>query len=205
MEFIVDEVNYTADSDSIVRINLGTNLDKVNKIVSVITYENDLDLKDGNYSLVINPFIASDGKYTNVYSDSNISIPVVSDYQEILDYEFTVKMDQDSKILMKDSKNVVIPFNIISNNEFVDPSVRVSLYKKKELTAYNQNYDLIDLDDYSSNELELATDYSYIVKGSKLELNLDLTNMEKTGYEIRFELFDGDKRIDLIKEKFIVR
>lgn len=205
MEFIVDEVNYTADSDGIVRINLGSNLDKVNNTINVVTYENDLDLKDGNYSLVINPFIASDGKYTNIYSDSNISIPVVSDYQEILDYEFNVKMDDNSKILMKDSKNVVIPFVILSNNEFDDPGVRVSLYKKKDLTAYNQNYDLINLDDYSSNELELASDYSYIVKGNKLELNLDLTNMDKTGYEIRFELFDGDKRIDLIKEKFIVR
>ena len=68
-----------------------------------------------------------------------------------------------------------------------------------------QNYQLIDLDDYSSNEFTLATDYSYIVKNKQLELNLDLTNMEKTGYELRFELFDGDRRIDVIKKKFIVR
>ena len=43
------------------------------------------------------------------------------------------------------------------------------------------------------------------MSGNKLELNLDLSNLEKNGYEIRFELFDGDTRIDLIKKKFIVR
>lgn len=205
MEFIVDGVNYSADSDGVVRINMSDNLNDVTGSLTIVTYENDFDLKDGDYSLVINPYIADDGRYTDTFATSNISIPVVSDYQEILDYNFNVKMDEESRILIKDSGSVVIPFEILSINEFSDPSVRVSLYKKNNLTAYDQIYTLIDLDLYSSNELELATDYSYIVSGNKLDLNLDLSGLEKTGYEIRFELFDGDTRIDLIKKKFIVR
>ncbi len=205
MEFLVAGVNYTADNDGIVRIHMSNTLDDVVGNLSIVTYENDFDLNNGDYSLVINPYIAYDGVYTDNFATSNISIPVVSDYQEILDYEFNVKMDEESKILVKETGNVVIPFEIISINEFKNPSIRVSLYKKKNLTAYDQNYNLIDLDQYSSNELELATDYSYIVNGNKLDLNLDLTNLEKTGYEIRFELFDGDTRIHLIKKKFIVR
>lgn len=205
MEFIVDGNNYFANSDGIVRINMSDSLDKVSSSLTIVTHENDLDLSNGNYSLIIVPYVAYDGKYTDSYSNSNISIPVVSDYEEILDYEFNVDMDDSSKILVKDTGNVVIPFNIVSNNRFTDPSIRISLYKKESLTAYNQNYLLIDLDDYSSNELELATDYSYIINEGKYELNLDLSNLDKTGYEIRFELFDGDRRIDLIKKKFIVR
>ena len=205
MEFIVDGINYSADSDGVVRINMSNDLTDVSGSLTIVTYENDFDLKDGDYSLVINPYVAHDGRYTDTFATTNISIPVVSDYQEILDYDFNVKMDEDSRILVKDSGNAVLPFEILSVNEFSDPSVRVSLYKKNNLTAYDQIYTLIDLDLYSTNELELATDYSYLVSGNKLELNLDLSNLEKNGYEIRFELFDGDTRIDLIKKKFIVR
>ena len=205
MEFIVGGVNYFADSDGVVRINMSNGVDKVTGSLTIVTYENDLDLTEGNYSLVITPFVASDGKYTNNTYNSNISIPIVSDYQEILDFEFNVHMNDENKILAKDSGVVIVPFDIISNNEFENPSVRVSLYRKEKMTAYEQKYVLVDLDDYSSNELVVATDYSYVVSGNKLELNLDLSSMEKTGYELRFELFDGDRRIDLIKKKFIVR
>ena len=205
MEFIIDGVNYFADSDGIVRIKLSDNLDKVAKSLTIVTYENDFDLSNGDYSLVIVPFVASDGKYADTYSNSNISIPVVSDYEEILDYEFNVTMNNEDKILVKDSGNVVIPFEIISNNKFSNPSIRISLYKKNSLSAYDQSYSLIDLDDYSSNELQLATDYSYVIEDGKFNLSFDLSNLDKTGYEFRFELFDGDKRIDVIKKKIIVR
>ena len=205
MEFIVDNKNYSADNDGIVRINTADNLDKVSSSITVITHENDLDLSDGSYSLLIVPYIANDGKYTSVYSNSSISIPVVSDYQEILDYDFNVMMDDSYKILNKLDESVVIPFRIMNDNSFDDPNVRVSLYKKDSLTAYNQNYSVVDLDNYSTNELTLAANYSYLVVGKSLELNLDLTEFEKTGYEIRFELFDGDKRIDIIKKKFIIK
>ena len=205
MEFIVNNNHYFADSDGIVRINMANNLDKVVGSLTIITHANDLELTKGDYSLVIVPFVALDGRYTDTYFDSVISIAVVSDYEEILDYNFNVSMDNESKILVKDSGNAMIPFEIISTNQFSNPNIRVSLYKKESLTAYDQNYLLIDLNDYTSNELELASNYSYYVNTNRLELNLDLTNMDKTGYEIRFELFDGDKRIDLIKKKFIVR
>ena len=205
MEFIIDGVNYFADSDGIVRIKLSDTLDKVAKSLTIVTYENDFDLSNGDYSLVIVPFVASDGKYADTYSNSNISIPVVSDYEEILDYEFNVTMNNEDKILVKDSGNVVIPFEIISNNKFSNPSIRISLYKKNSLSAYDQSYSLIDLDDYSSNELQLATDYSYVIEDGKFNLSFDLSNLDKTGYEFRFELFDGDKRIDVKKKKIIVR
>lgn len=205
MEFIVDGVNYFADSDGIVRINMSNDISKVIGQLTVVTHENDFDLSEGDYSLVIEPYVSYDGKYSDNFAISNISIPVVSDYQDILDFEFNIEMNDESKILVKDSGTVRIPVDIISNNDFENPSVRVSLYKKVNLSAYDQNYNLIDLDDYLVEELEVATDYSYIISDGHLELNLDLTNMDKTGYELRFELFDGDRRIDIIKKKFIVK
>ena len=205
MEFIVSGVNYAANSDGIVRINLSDSLAKVYSNLTIITHENDFDLTDGDYSLVITPFVASDGKFSSVFADSNISIPVVSDYEEILEYDFNVTMDEESKILMKDSGSATISFNIISKNKFDNPSIRVSMYKKYDLSAYNQTYTIIDLAQYASNELELANEMTYNVNVGKFELGLNLDSLDKTGYEVRFELYDGDKKIDTIKKKFIVR
>ena len=205
MEFIVGGNSYAADSDGVVRINMSSTLDKVSSSITIVTHENDLDLKDGTYSLVIVPFIASDGKYSSHYSDSKISIPVVSDYEEILDYDFNVTMSDENKILMKDTGNVEIPFEIVSNNEFDDSNIRISMYKKNKLSAYDQTYSLIDLMEYSTNEFDKVSDSIYKVEGNGIKLKLDLSSLDKTGYEIRFELYDGDKKIDTIKKKIIVR
>lgn len=205
IEFIVNDTNYSADSDGVVRINMANTLDKVSGTLTIVTHENDLDLKDGDYSLVITPFIASDGKYTSIYSDSNVSIPVVSDYQEIFDYEFNVDMDDTNKILNRFSGIVNIPFDVVSKSEFKNPSVRVSLYKKVELTAYDQSYSIVDLKEYVNDELKLVEDYAYLVESNEFSLNFDLTEFDKTGYEVRFELFDGDMKIETIKKKFIVK
>ena len=205
LEFIVDGNSYAADSDGVVRINMSSTLDKVSSSITIVTHENDLDLKDGTYSLVIVPFIASDGKYSSHYSDSKISIPVVSDYEEILDYDFNVTMSDENKILMKDTGNVEIPFEIVSNNEFDDSNIRISMYKKNKLSAYDQTYSLIDLMEYSTNEFDKVSDSIYKIEGNSIKLKLDLSLLDKTGYEIRFELYDGDKKIDTIKKKIIVR
>ena len=205
MEFIVNNTNYSADADGVVRINMAESLSKTCGSLTVITHENDLSLKDGDYSLVITPFLASDGKYTSQYGDSNISIPVVSDYQEIFDYEFNVEMDDTNKILKKASGIVNIPFSVVSKSEFKNPSVRVSLYKKVELTAYDQSYSLVDLSEYTNDELEVVEDYAYSVKVDSFILNLDLSKFNKTGYEVRFELYDGDTKIETIKKKIIIK
>ena len=106
---------------------------------------------------------------------------------------------------MKDSGSATISFNIISKNKFDNPSIRVSMYKKYDLSAYNQTYTIVDLAQYASNELELANEMTYNVNVGKFELGLNLDSLDKTGYEVRFELYDEDKKIDTIKKKFIVR
>lgn len=205
MEFIVGGVNYSADSDGIVRINMSDDLSKVNSTLTVVTYENNLDLKDGNYSLVITPFVANDGKYSSSYFDSCISIPVVSDYKDIFDYEFNVKIDDANKILIKATGNASVDYKVSSKHKFENASLRVSLYKKKEMTAYDQTYEIIDLKEYVSNDLELIDEYSYVVENGKLTLDFDLTKFEKRGYEVRFDLYDGDTKIESIKKKFIIK
>ena len=84
-------------------------------------------------------------------------------------------------------------------------SKNYSQYKKNELTAYNQVYDLINLQEVSTNELTEVEENIYTVDSTSLDLDFNLTKLEKTGYELRFELYDGSKFITVMKKRFIVR
>ena len=93
----------------------------------------------------------------------------------------------------------------------------MSLYKKDELTAYNQNYTQVDLAEYVNNTLLKSTDKVYyaslnpkIYDGTNntyntFEINLVTSVLEYTGYMFEFELYDDDTKIGTIQKKFIVR
>ena len=98
-----------------------------------------------------------------------------------------------------------------------DPNIRISLYQKKEFTAYNQDYQIVDLQNYATSTLDLATSNTYYVtRAAKTydgteasinhyEVNLDLAKMNPGGYQFVFELYDGTRKIGSIDKKYIVR
>jgi hypothetical protein len=98
-----------------------------------------------------------------------------------------------------------IPLLISSNSNLEDPNVRISLYKKAEVGPYNQIYTKIDLNEYSVDQFTLAEDFAYYVEDNDFVLSLNVSSMDKTGYELRFELYSGDTYIYTIKKKFILR
>lgn len=205
MEFVIDGVNYFADSDGIVRIDFGKYNGSINKYLNILTHENDIDLPSGNYNLIITPYMAYDGKYYTELSNSSISVPVVSDYVAAPLYDFNIIMKDESRILYKGENVVNIPLTIINNSNLENPNVRISLYKKYNFSAYNQLYEKIDLNEYSIDEFTLAEDFAYYVDSNEFILSLNVSSMIKTGYELRFELYSGDTYIYTIKKKFILR
>lgn len=205
MEFVIDGVNYFADSDGIVRIDFGKYNGSINKYLNILTHENDIDLPSGTYNLVITPYMAYDGKYYTELSNSSISVPVVSDYIAAPEYDFNVVMRDESRLLYKSDEVVNIPLLISSNSNLEDPNVRISLYKKAEVGPYNQIYTKIDLNEYSVDQFTLAEDFAYYVEDNDFVLSLNVSSMDKTGYELRFELYSGDTYIYTIKKKFILR
>lgn len=200
--FQIGENTYSPDNDGIVRINL-SNEKQINKLV-IKTYETDTKLETGNYNFVITPFLASDGKYSSNLTANSITLPVTTTKTEEIDYGFNVTLDENDKVLYKKQNTHDLNFKIIKDTSFV-PTVRVSLYKKSELTAYNQVYDLINLQEVSTNELTEVEENIYSVNSNSLDLSLNLSRLEKTGYEVRFELYDGTKLVTIIKKRFIVR
>ena len=113
--------------------------------------------------------------------------------------------------------NTTVKFNILQNGGFINPNIRVSLYKKNKLTAFDQTYTIVDLKDYVTNSLEKVSDNIYYAIKSPLfyngqastynafNLNFINTNFENNGYKLVFELYSGSVKIATIEKKFIVK
>ena len=212
--FSVDDVAYAFDSDNVIRINLNTN-SSISNILSVVTHQWSSSLDDGTYYIRINPYYSYDGKfYTNVLTNS-IDIPlVVSDSVNLYDYSFDVLMDSGNSIINK-GDTVNLNFNVLEDS-VVNPNIKVSMYQKDELTAFNQDYTLIDMADYTDDFLDEYIDSIYYVSRNPVSysvseqynvfsLNLDTTNLEKTCYKFVFDLYDGNKKISSVSKYIIIR
>lgn len=218
LEFQVGNKTYSPDTDGIVRINLENKNNSINTSLKIITNKDDLTLKDGNYHFIISSYLSNDGEYATNCSNNSISIPVIyeKDYK-ISTYNFDVIASDDSKILSKEKENTPISFKILENGTFTNPNIRVSLYQKENLTAYNQKYSLLNLKDYTTDNLTQALTNIYYVtqnpisfqKGSEtynqFDLNLLTSKLSTGGYKLLFELYDGVEKVGEIPHKFIIK
>ena len=216
LRFKIGEQEYSPDDDGIVRINLNNGLNLTTTTLVITTYEDEASLAIGNYSLVINSYLAYDGMYTNNYSNQSITIPVnVSNNYVESNYNFDVLFDNNYKILKKADGNVTLDLDLLQSGT-TNGSIRISLYKKSQLTAYNQDYTIIDLANYITDLEKVKENVYYLIKNpveyngtsesiNNFKLNFNPTNLENGGYKFVFELFNGDQKVGTIEKKFIVR
>ena len=216
IKYTISDIHYGIDDDGIARINLNNGINPFNSNLIISTSRDNSELESGNYYFKIYSYISYDGKYTNEYSTDVVTIPVTNNTSKVV-YSFDVLLDNQSRVISKEEENTTIHFDMLERGPFYNPNIRVSLYKKKELTAYNQNYELVDLKEYITNELESVTDdiyyaskYPYYYTGYKnsynlLDLELINSKFESTGYKFVFELYDGNTKIGTKEIKFIVK
>ena len=201
IEFKVNEINYVPDTDSIVRIPISDSVGSVTKTLTIVTHNNSANLEAGNFYIEVSNFVS----YDNTYYDeliNTIKIPVTIVNDNISnDYSFNVTMDDSKRIISKE--NTVIDFGI-NVKGLTNPTVRVSLYKKDELTAYNQDYSLIDLNNYTVENLENIGNNTYLAN-TTFSITLKANELENTGYKFVFELYDGTKKVSSISKYFLVR
>lgn len=216
--FKIGSETYYPGSDNIIRINLGSATTDKTSTLTVQTYKNNSSLSDGTYYLKISNYVSYGGYFYSELGDFELSFPmnVVSNTQKT-SYSFDVLMDDSKRIISKKDNSVNIAFNALQSGDLTNPNIRVSLYKKDVLTAYNQNYTIVPLASYVSNQLNLIENNVYYVSTSPLTydgtsntynpFNLDLitANFENTGYKFVFELYDGTKKIGAIEKYFIVK
>ena len=214
MTFMVDDNVYLPDSDSIIRVNLDTNSSSSN-VLSVITHQGLSSLREGTYYIKIDPYSSYDGKFYDSVLSGSIMIPLIvsSGYSNYI-YSFDVLIDSDSRIIDKgDIAN--LSFNILADG-LENPNIKVSMFEKDELTAYNQDYSLIDLALYTSDSLDRYIDSVYYVSRNAIlystnnqynvfNLNLDTSLLDKTSYKFVFDLYEGNVMVGSISKYIIVR
>jgi len=205
MLFKINNINYFPDNDNYIRANINNNEDID---LDIITTESNNDLASGTYYIKINNFISPDGNYGGLLGRDEIIIPVIVTNNS---YEISngFKVDFNNNIINKTDLSTEISFNILKTN-LSNPNVRISLYEKQTLSAYNQNYLLVDLNNYINENLELISDNVYYLTKSSdnnllITLNLKNNVFNYNGYKLILELFDGDIKIDSIKKYFIVK
>ena len=223
ISFQVGDKLYTPDNDGITRINLSTNTDKVTTTLKVITYLSTTKLDLGDYNFIITPFVAADGFYTDEVSSSNIKIPVTVTNKKETGYGFksviTTVDDEDqetqftgiiSKTKEENEEVTEIPLTrlrvkVLDTTKLTAKRIKISLYKRISTTAVEQDYELVDLKDFVTNELPGSNDKTYDLTENPKELIFDNKKFENNGYELRFELYDGTRKITTVKKKFIVK
>ena len=206
--FMVGEDKYVPSNDNIIRINLDTN-SSVDTNLSIITHQGTSKLKDGTYYIKINAYSSIDGLYYDSVIDNGIMIPViVSKNFNSSSYGFDVSIDSNSRIIDKDGI-VNLSFNL-KQSGLENPNIKVSMFKKDQVTAYNQDYTLVNLGLYSDISLERFIDSVYYVSRNPQEesifsFNLDTSLLDKTSYKFVFDLYDGDLKVSSISKNIIIR
>ena len=206
--FYIGNNQYLPAYDSIIRINLGTNA-STNTTLVVTTHQCSSDLRDGTYYLKINPYSSFNGLYSDGVLENNIMIPVVVSHRTNSSlYGFDVSIDSDSRIIEKDG-DVPLSFTITQSG-LDNPNIKVSMYEKDEVTAYNQDYTLINMGLYTDVSLERYMDSIYYVsrnpqEETTLSFNLDTSLLPRTSYKFVFDLYNGDILVGSISKNIILR
>lgn len=208
--FKIGDNKYAPDSDNTIRINLNTNTSN-NLNLSVTTYEGTSTLSAGTYYIKIYGYASYDGIYYSNLTNS-ITVPlVVAQPQENTNYNysFNVSINSQNRIINKgDTEN----FNfIVYQQGLANPNIKVSMYRKNQLTAYNQDYTLIDMQNYTQSTLDEYIESVYYVSRSAISGNntfnysLNTTNLDKTCYKFVFDLYDGNVKVESISKYIIIR
>lgn len=216
LKFVIDSKEYYPDNSNTIRINLNGITD-MTKVITIITTSDNMFISEGNYYLEISNYLSYDGMYPSEFKNTKYIPVTISNTSYNTLYNFNVSMDDEDRIIERSETNTNILFNLLESGALYSPSVRVSLYKKKDLTAYNQEYEIIDLNTYTIEGLTKYIDNVYNVPVNNFnynwqienydtfEINLITKNLDKTGYKFVFELYDNNQKISTIEKKFIIR
>lgn len=209
IQFKYNDKVYMPYSNGIVNINLD---DNTSGNLVIDTYINNNKIT-GNYSFYVCPYNSYDGinyNLVNLTECINVPLNIVDNYK--VDYNFEINIKGEDRIFIKD-KDKTLNFEMLYQSEIENPQIRVSLYEKKELTAYDQSYSLVDLGEYIYDELSLIDNKTYrltedIVSSSEYEnysLSFKNSMFKLNGYKLVFDLYDGNIKVGTIEKKFIVK
>lgn len=212
LAFKIGDDTYYVGKDNMVRISLKNGFADIDTVLTIITSDSaDNNIAAGTYYLKITNYASYDGYYTDELGDMELSVPLeATDERIINEYGFNVTMDEAYRIIDKTNEEVNVTFDISQSGTLMSPNIKVALYKKDSLTAYDQKYSMVNLADYITNSLVRYSGNIYNAINnpneiSTFELNFVTGNFENNGYKLVFYLYDGTKKIGTIEKYFIVK
>ncbi len=211
------EKKFYPGDDHLIRVKLNSGFNDFNGEFTIITKEAFSSLKEGIYHLKIFNYLSDDGYYFHQAGPDVITIPlIVNNETNSYSYGFDVLRNEKDSIITRDTLNYTPKFDLLYYGDLEEPNLRVSLYKKESLTAYNQNYILVDLQEHVEETLGEASFNTYYITDNPVsyidhqgynhfELNLIVNKFKNTGYKFVFELYDNDIKVGEINKYFLVK
>lgn len=208
--FQIDGKKYSPGNDGVVRCNLENGLQDSLKTLTIETYQDHSSLESGTYQLQIGGYAAFGGMYDQNIS-YDLSIPVLVSNKKSEYPNFAVSLSNDMRIL-EQGEVVTIPISVLMNTTLQKPSVKVALYQKVHPSAYQREYELIDLQDSLVGYLNRYQDSIYESGISTnrsgqqtFSINLDTSKLKKNAYQFAFMLYDGDTKVAVIHKDILIR
>ena len=214
--FKVNDVSYTPDNDGVYRIPLSNTLSSNPSITIQIT-EDNIKLSSGTYKINISNIFSYDGKQSsNTFNEINIPL-IVRDNLKNIKHQFRVDEASSYRIISYTNAYQNLNYSILKKGWMANPTIRVSLYKKARLTAYNQDFIKVDLKNHISDDLEVVGNMTYYAIKNPIEyygttrtlnsfgLTILPKTLDKTEYKLVFELYNGNDCISTIEKYFIVK
>ena len=211
VNFLLDGERYYPRIDGTTRIKISDRISNVLSKIKIDTSTNTT-LATGTYTIKVETFGSPDGIYYGLEASDYVEkqITIINGQ-----YGLKVTTDDKSKIIDKETGNTLNGNNsIISFIEYSsnldNPQILVSLYRRTYTDIYSKEYELIDLKDYVSNQLnQQVEEKHYLVTSNPTSNNMFFLNLNeniRTGtYKLVFSLYDGNKYIGEAYEYFIVK
>lgn len=193
-----------------VRINVAEKIGNFKSKI-VINTENS-NLSTGEYTLVMESFGSSDGIYYGTSSSDRLETKF-----NIIDTIYGLKINTTDKLMFIDKNtgnnlnntNAYV-FNINYSSGLSNPNIRVKLYRRDYSSVYSNEYNLVNLTDYVSNNLNSSSnEYEYYLSNNPVDgLNLALyfkDNLLSGTYKIGFSLYDDNNYIGEVYKYVIIK
>lgn len=198
VNFELDGQLYYPRVDGTTRINIAEKVTDVLAKIKINTQGNTT-LATGDYKIRIESFGSSDGIYYGLTASDMIELDI-----RIINLEYGLKVTtaDTSKIIEKDTGKGQNGSNSIVcvveySSALTNPNIAVCLYRRDYNEIFEQTYTLVDLKDYTSNQLTpTKREKEYVVSESPIQKITDFytlkSNLQTGTYKLVYKLYDGD-------------
>ena len=207
--FVYNGVRYYPRQDGTVRFNIAESVANVSSRIKIDAEKSNIP--SGSYKLIIETFGSADGIYYGIGATNTIekNITIVNET-----FGLDATSPNEDVIIDKDTgqsqdKNNYIEYQVSYQSGLNAPSIRASLYRRTYADAYNYTYELVDLQDYVTNELETTNEQKvYLIRNlptSRFQVIFNMQENLMTGtYQLRFNLYDGNNYVGHINKYIII-